>query len=340
MKSEYILITGSAGFIGAALSKHLIKQGLNVVGIDNMNSYYDVELKKARLNDICKISKDNNYFFYNKSIEDQNSIKEIFEKYQPKTVIHLAAQAGVRNSILNPSEYFQSNLVGFGNILEICRKINIKNLIYASSSSVYGGNENFPFKEVHNVNHPVSLYAATKRANELMAHSYSHLYNLPTIGLRFFTVYGPWGRPDMAPMIFAKAIFNRKPISIYNNGNMMRDFTYIDDIVESIYKCIDKPATIDKEFSNRNNNPDTSFAPFRIFNIGNGLPINLLDYIEILEESIGIEAIKEFKPMQPGDVKSTEACTKNLQNWIQYKPTTSISDGTNKFIRWYKNFYL
>ncbi len=340
MESEYILVTGSAGFIGAALSKYLINKGFKVIGMDNINNYYDIELKKARLKNIETVSlSKKNWLFESFSIENNSKLNDLFIKYKPKKVVHLAAQAGVRNSLINPSEYIQSNIVGFGNILETSRKNNVKHFVYASSSSVYGANENLPYREDHKVDHPVSLYASTKRSNELMAHTYSHLYNLPTTGLRFFTVYGPWGRPDMAPMIFAESIINNRPIPIFNNGKMIRDFTYIDDIVESIYRCINKPPINNPNFCKENTNPDSSYAPFRVFNIGNGVPIKLLDFIEILENSLGIKAIREFKPMQLGDVESTAACTIKLQNWIDYKPKTDINKGIREFVEWYREYY-
>lgn len=335
-----ILITGAAGFIGAALSQYLLKKGENVIGIDNLNDFYDVDLKVARVNLIKEDDSFSGLWTFKKaSIEDKEAIRKIFLEYKPSIVVNLAAQAGVRYSIKNPSSYISSNLLGFANILEECRRNNIENLIYASSSSVYGGNENLPYSEEHPVNHPISLYAATKKSNELMAHSYSHLYNIPSTGLRFFTVYGPWGRPDMAPMIFAKAIISQTPIKVFNYGEMMRDFTYIDDIVSSIYKCIKKRATPNLSFNPRNPDPSTSFAPHRIFNIGNSKPINLIDFITLLENNFGIEAIKEYQPIQPGDVKNTAANTTALESWIGLKKFTSIQDGISKFVSWYKYFY-
>ncbi len=341
MAFKRILVTGAAGFIGAALSKYLLKKGYKVVGIDNLNNYYDVKLKKARLKNIIddtNLSK--NWIFLTLSIENKLALEKVFKDHRPEVVVNLAAQAGVRNSISNPSDYIQSNIVGFGNILEICKEYQIQNLVFASSSSVYGANEKLPYTENHSVDHPVSLYAATKRSNELMAHAYSHIYKLPTTGLRFFTVYGPWGRPDMAPIIFTESILNKKPIKLFNNGNMVRDFTYIDDIVESIYRCCLKPATIEVDFKKKRPNPDSSFAPYKIFNIGNGVPTKLIEFIDILEHTLGIKAIKKLEPMQLGDVKSTEASTSNLQDWINYKPKTHVEDGIKKFIDWYKEFYL
>ena len=341
MDIKCILVTGSAGFIGSALSKYLLQKGYKVIGIDNINKSSDIKLKRDRLQTINEKSDlRKNWLFYNLSIENKEEINRCFEENRPSIVINLAAEAGVRNSILNPSLYLQSNITGFGNILEACKQYSIKHLIFASSSSVYGGNENLPYKEEDRVDHPVSLYAATKRSNELMAHTYSHLYNLPTTGLRFFTVYGPWGRPDMAPMIFTKSIFNKEPIKIFNNGKMMRDFTYIDDIVEAIYRCCEKPAKANPNFSRLSTRPDSSFAPYKVFNIGKGVPIKLLDYINILENTIGIKAIKEYEPMQLGDVKSTAASTSKLQEWINYVPNINISEGTKLFIDWYKKYYF
>ena len=339
--NQSILITGAGGFIGSEVAKALAKKDLLVIGIDNMNTYYDVSLKKKRLENIVKEYQLNNseFHFFEISIEDQNSLNDIFLKYKPNIVVNLAAQAGVRYSIQNPISYFNSNLIGFGNILENCRNHKVSHLVYASSSSVYGSNEKSPFQECDGVDHPVSLYAATKKANELLAHSYSHLYKIPATGLRFFTVYGPWGRPDMAPMIFTKSILKSEPIKIFNYGKMKRDFTYIDDIVDGIIKCCFKPATINSEFDRLNPDPSTSFAPHRIFNIGNCEPVELLDFINILEETIGKKAIKEFLPMQNGDVISTCADTSKLKNWIGFSSKTSLREGLIKFVRWYKDYY-
>lgn len=290
------LITGAAGFIGFHLSCKLIKEGKSVVGFDNLNNYYDSSLKEARLKYIHTLSKKygTEFKFVKGNLEDYKLLKEIFKIDNPKNVINLAAQAGVRYSIENPSAYVQSNLVGFGNILECCREFNVHHLVYASSSSVYGGNKDLPFKESHGVNHPISLYAASKRANELMAHTYSHLYSLPTTGLRFFTVYGPWGRPDMALFLFTKAILNNEPIKIFNNGDMLRDFTYIEDLIESLYRLISKPPIENNRASSFIPSAEDSWAPFKIFNIGNSKPTPLLDYIKAIEESLGIEAKKSF----------------------------------------------
>ncbi len=334
-----VIVTGAAGFIGAAISTKLLLKGDKVVGIDNLNDYYDISLKKSRINEIkLKISKDN-WKFFQVDLENYKRLDLIFDETKPDIVINLAAQAGVRYSLENPSSYIKSNLVGFGNVLELCKKYGIKNLIYASSSSVYGGNKKLPFKETDAVNHPVSLYAATKKSNELMAHSYSHLYNLPCTGLRFFTVYGPWGRPDMAPMIFTKSILEAKPINIFNFGDMSRDFTYIDDISEAIYKCTHKPATINYQFNPTKPDPSSSTAPHRIFNIGNNKSVDLLYFISLLEDNLEIKAIRNLKPIQPGDVKDTFADTHKLEEWINFCPKTPIEIGVKNFIDWYKNYY-
>ncbi len=335
-----ILVTGAAGFIGYHLCQKLLNKGEIVIGIDNLNSYYAVSLKKARLNELDKIYRDNSSWNFLKcSIENEEELKNIFNKYKPEIVVHLAAQAGVRYSLVNPNSYVNSNLVGFNNIIECSRKNNIRNMLYSSSSSVYGGNLKVPFSETDSVNHPVSLYAATKKANELVAHAYSHLYNMPCTGMRFFTVYGPWGRPDMAPMIFANSIFKKEPIKIFNHGLMKRDFTYIDDVIDCIVGLIYKPSSPDLEFSKLNPNPASSWAPHKIFNIGNSNPIDLMYFIEILEKEIGIKSIKEFHSMQKGDVESTFADTERIKSWINFSPNTNINQGIKKFISWYKNFY-
>lgn len=330
-----ILVTGAAGFIGAALCKKLLAAGKSVVGIDNLNDYYDPTLKQARIKDI----KSSDWKFLKIDISNESSIQQLFDKYTPESVVHLAAQAGVRYSIENPGAYIQSNLVGFGNILEGCRKQSIGHLVYASSSSVYGGNTNLPFRESQAVNHPVSLYAATKKANELMAHTYSHLYGLPATGLRFFTVYGPWGRPDMAPMLFANAILAGKAIRIFNHGQMRRDFTYIDDIVEGITRVLDKTCDGNPSFDKNSPDPASSWAPHRVFNIGNSNPIPLMDFIRCLEGAFGIEAIKQFEPMQAGDVEATAADTSALEAWVNFKPSTPIEEGVAKFADWYRSYY-
>ena len=338
-----ILITGAAGFIGAAIVSKLLSEGEDLIGIDNLNSYYDPSLKKKRLDNINSLISNNfnagKWNFNLISIEDKFALNEIFRLHKPKTVINLAAQAGVRYSIENPSAYIQSNLVGFANILECCRNFSIDNLIFASSSSVYGGNKNLPFDESQSVNHPVSLYAASKKSNELMAHTYSHLFGIPCTGLRFFTVYGPWGRPDMAPMIFAKSILQKKSIKVFNFGQMKRDFTYIDDIVEAIYRCCYKPANINLDFDSFKPDSATSFAPYRIFNIGNSKPVELLRFINLLEDALGIKAIKELQPIQPGDVVATAANTNLIEKWIGFKPNTSLEIGIENFAKWYIDYF-
>ena len=334
------LVTGCAGFIGYHLTMRLLNDGYNVVGIDNINDYYDVGLKNDRLKDINNNKPSNsNYNFFQIDLEDYSNLDNIFKKFNPEVVINLAAQAGVRNSIKKPLSYINSNLVGFANILEFCRKYEVGHLVYASSSSVYGGNTSLPFKELDNVDHPVSLYAATKKSNELMAHCYSHLYQIPTTGLRFFTVYGPWGRPDMALFLFTKAIINKQPIEIFNNGEMLRDFTYIDDIIESLTRVILKRPTADNSFNKESPMPSNSWAPYRIFNIGNSNPTNLMDFISCIEKELEIKAIKTYYPMQPGDIKSTYADSLLLENWINFKPGTSIENGVKKFIDWYRSYY-
>ncbi len=338
-QKNHILVTGAAGFIGAALVKRLLKEGNYVVGIDNLNSYYNVGLKRDRLDEI----RNNVYHpkakwtFLEKDISN-NDIGNIFKEYQFGIVINLAAQAGVRYSLTNPKAYVKSNLDGFVNILEACRENNISNFIYASSSSVYGDNNLFPYSEKHNVDHPISLYAATKKSNELLAHSYSHLYDIPSTGLRFFTVYGPWGRPDMAPMLFAKAILLGDKIKVFNNGENIRDFTYIEDIVDAIINCCYKPACLDKKFDSFNPNPSTSFAAHRIFNVGNSSPIKVLDFIKILEKSLNKKAKLELYPRQPGDVLKTSADISLIEDWIDYNPTTSLDKGVDLFIKWFKKY--
>ncbi|MBC8213910.1 MAG: GDP-mannose 4,6-dehydratase [Candidatus Marinimicrobia bacterium] len=318
-----ILITGAAGFIGFHLSKRLCKEGFNIVGIDNLNDYYDINLKKARLNQLTDYS---NFSFQKMDIVDLVSLTKLFENNKFEMVLHLAAQAGVRYSIENPLVYANSNLVGFTNILEACRHNQIQQLIYASSSSVYGGNTKLPFSESDNVDHPVSFYAATKKANELMAHTYSHLYNLPTTGLRFFTVYGPWGRPDMALFKFTEMMLNNETIPVFNYGNHTRSFTYIDDIIEGISRLLDKPNQKDE-------------TPYQILNIGGNKSVGLMDYIKEIEKAIGVKAKIELLPKQPGDVEDTIADTNSLEQLVEFSPQVGIGEGIPKFVEWYKNYY-
>ena len=332
-----ILVTGAAGFIGAALSIRLLQSGDRVVGVDNLNDYYDPTLKQARLRQIEAVAPSGAWRFERLALEDADALRAVFAEEHPQVVVNLAAQAGVRYSLENPAAYIQSNLVGFGNLLEGCRHYGTENLVYASSSSVYGGNRNLPFHERQPVNHPVSLYAASKKANELMAHTYSHLYGLPATGLRFFTVYGPWGRPDMAPMLFARAILAGEPIKVFNHGKMQRDFTYIDDIVEGVLRCCDKPATLIRSLI-RFSLILRRAAPHRVFNIGNSQPTELLRFIEVMEQALGREAVKDFQPMQPGDVVATAADTSALESWIGFKPSTSIVVGIRKFADWFVDF--
>lgn len=330
-----ILITGIAGFIGSNLAKKLKEKGHDVFGIDNLNDYYSVELKKDRLSKFLN----NEFKNYEINLEDYEAVKKVFEQEKPEVVINLAAQAGVRYSLENPFTYIQSNVNGFMSILEACRHNDVKNLIYASSSSVYGANTSLPFSTSDNIDHPISLYAATKKSNELMAHTYSHLFNLPTIGLRFFTVYGPWGRPDMALFKFTKNILNNEPIDVYNNGNMMRDFTYIDDIIEAISRLVERPAQPNKEWSGDNPSPDSSYAPYKVYNIGNNAPVKLMEFIEAIETRTGIEAKKNFMELQAGDVPQTYANVDDLFRDIDFKPQTNIQDGVNDFVDWYMNYY-
>ena len=334
-----VLVTGAAGFIGAALSQRLLQRGDRVVGIDNLNDYYDPNLKQARLQQIKAVAPAGAWQFERLALEDGDALMALFASEKPAVVVNLAAQAGVRYSLENPATYIQSNFVGFGHLLEGCRHHGTEHLVYASSSSVYGGNRNLPFHEQQSVNHPVSLYAASKKANELMAHTYSHLYGLPATGLRFFTVYGPWGRPDMAPMLFARSILAGEPIKVFNYGKMQRDFTYIDDIVEGVLRCCDKPATANSEFDPLQPDPATAAAPHRVLNIGNSQPTELLRFIEVMEQALGREAIKDFQPMQPGDVVATAADTTALEDWVGFKPSTSIEIGVQRFATWYQGFY-
>lgn len=342
-----VLITGTAGFIGFHLSNALLERGYEVVGLDNINDYYDVNLKYGRLeesgiskdqikyNELVHSKKNTNYRFIKLNLEDQENIYTLFEKQKFDYVVNLAAQAGVRYSLENPHAYINSNILGFTNILEASRHNSIKHLVYASSSSVYGLNKEMPFSTKDNVDHPISLYAASKKSNELMAHTYSHLFNLPTTGLRFFTVYGPWGRPDMALFLFTKAILENRPIDVYNQGNMQRDFTYIDDIVGGIIKVIGNIPSGQSEISD----PSSSVAPYKIYNIGNNAPVRLMDFIEAIENTLGIAARKNLMPIQPGDVEKTWADVSGLINDLDYKPDTDIKLGVKYFVEWYKWFY-
>lgn len=331
-----ILVTGCAGFIGMHVVQSLLSRGEAVIGIDNLNDYYDVGLKKDRLSQLVRLPK---FQFEQLDVVDESALTRFFKDHQVHRVVHLAAQAGVRYSITNPQAYGSANLVGFLNVLEASRRQEVEHLVYASSSSVYGGNRKMPFAEVDAVDHPVSLYAATKKANELMAHSYSHLYGLRTTGLRFFTVYGPWGRPDMSPVLFARAIFEGRPLDVFNHGKMLRDFTYIDDIVEGIVRVLDKPATASSDYDELKPTPATSNVPWRIFNIGNHQPVELLEYIGLMEGAIGKDAIKNFKPMQAGDVLATYADTRSLREWVGFAPSTPLSVGLSRFVQWVRDYY-
>ena len=331
-----VLITGTAGFIGNELALRLLDRGDEVIGVDNVNDYYDVSLKEARL---ARVKNYDKFTEIRKGLEDRDAIEATFKKYQPQRVVNLAAQAGVRYSLENPLAYVESNLLGFAHILEGCRHHNVEHLVYASSSSVYGANTSMPFSVHDNVDHPLSLYAASKKANELMAHTYSHLYNIPTTGLRFFTVYGPWGRPDMSPILFAKNIIAGKPIDVFNYGKHQRDFTYIDDIVEGVIRTLDHIAVPNPDWSGDSPDPSTSKAPFRIYNIGNNQTIELLRYIEIMEECLGKKAKMNMLPLQAGEVIATYANVDNLIKDVGYKPSTTIEDGMARFIEWYKDYY-
>ena len=331
-----ILITGTAGFIGSTLALRLLDRGDEIIGVDNLNDYYDVNLKKARL---ARCTEHKNFTDVRASIEDKEAMEAIFEKHKPQRVVNLAAQAGVRYSLINPHAYIDANIQGFMNILEGARHHDVEHLVYASSSSVYGANTSMPFSVHNNVDHPVSLYATSKKANELMAHTYSHLFSIPTTGLRFFTVYGPWGRPDMALFKFTKAIINGEKIDVYNNGDMRRDFTYIDDIVEGIIRIQDTIPKKNNDWQVESGSAADSSAPYKIFNIGNGNPVKLLDFIQSLEDSLGIKANKNLMPMQPGDVYQTYADVDDLFSITQYKPSMSVEKGVQNFVDWYKGFY-
>jgi UDP-glucuronate 4-epimerase len=331
-----VLVTGSAGFIGSALSLRLLERGDEVIGIDSLNDYYDVNLKKARL---ARTTPHPNFTDLRINLEDREAVADAFSTHRPDRVVNLAAQAGVRYSIENPQSYIDTNLVGFGNILEGCRHNGVEHLVYASSSSVYGANTNMPFSVHDNVDHPLSLYAASKKANELMAHTYSHLYDMPTTGLRFFTVYGPWGRPDMALFLFTRKILAGEPIDVFNYGNHRRDFTYIDDIVEGVIRTLDVIAEPNPNWSGDSPDSATSTAPYRLYNIGNNQPVELRHYIEVLEECLGKKAEQNLLPLQPGDVPDTYANVEDLVRDVDYKPETSVEDGIKRFVEWYLEYY-
>ena len=335
-KFDHVLVTWAAGFIGFQLSRRLIEDGIKVTGLDNLNPYYDVQLKKDRLD---KISSHDNFTFANLDLVDRKGLEDLFDSNDFDVVVNLAAQAGVRYSLTNPHAYVDSNLVGFVNILECCRHHKVKHLVFASSSSVYGANTDMPFSIHHNVDHPVSLYAATKKANELMAHTYSHLYGLRCTGLRFFTVYGPWGRPDMALFLFTKAISEGKPITVFNHGKMQRDFTYIDDIIEGVVRVMARLPEPNPAWRGDNPDPGTSYAPYKIYNIGNNNPVELLEFIKEIENALGREAQKEFLDLQPGDVPATYADVDDLMQDVGFKPETSIATGIRRFIEWYQEYY-
>lgn len=331
-----VLVTGSAGFIGAALTERLLARGDQVQGIDNHNNYYDPTLKEARL---ARFAEHPNYTHQRADLADAEAMNRAFRDFQPQRVANLAAQAGVRYSLKNPQAYAQSNLVGFINILEACRHNKVEHLVYASSSSVYGANRKLPFAVEDAVDHPVSLYAATKKANELMAHTYSHLYGLPTTGLRFFTVYGPWGRPDMSPILFAERIVRGEPIDVFNHGQHSRDFTYVDDIVEGVIRTLDHVAEPDLNYDATQPNPGTSSAPYRVYNIGNDQPVQLMHFIELMEQNLGRTVEKRLLPMQPGDVPDTWADVSALRRDVGYAPNTSIEEGVAKFVAWYRDYH-
>jgi len=330
------LVTGSAGFIGSALTLRLLERGDTVIGIDNHNDYYDPAIKEARL---ARHANHINYTHLCIDLADRSAIEKAFATHKPQRVVNLAAQAGVRYSIENPLTYIDSNIVGFTHILEGCRHHGVEHLVYASSSSVYGANTAMPFSIHQNVDHPLSLYAATKKANELMAHTYSHLYRLPTTGLRFFTVYGPWGRPDMALFKFTQAILAGEPIQVFNFGNHRRDFTYVDDIVEGVIRTLDRPAPVNPQWDSNFPDPGTSLAPWRVYNIGNSRPVELMDYISAIEKALGKTTVKELLPLQPGDVPDTYADVDDLVEQFHYKPATTVDDGIQRFVDWYRNYY-
>ena len=331
-----VLVTGAAGFIGMHVSQLLLARGDRVVGLDNLNDYYDPRLKHDRL---ARLAGKDGFEFVQLDVADRQGMADLFAKHKVDRVVHLAAQAGVRYSLVNPHAYIESNIVGFTNILEGCRHHGVQHLAYASSSSVYGGNTLMPFSEHHGVDHPVSLYAATKKANELMAHTYSHLFGLPTTGLRFFTVYGPWGRPDMALFLFTKAILAGQPIQVFNHGRMIRDFTYIDDIAEGVVRVLDRTAAADPDYDPALADPARSNAPYRVFNIGNHAPIPLMDFIAAIEQAVGREAVKEFLPLQDGDVPATHADVEELAQWTGFRPAMPVPEGIRRFVAWYREYY-
>jgi len=331
-----ILVTGAAGFIGSHLSIRLLERGDEVVGLDNLNDYYEVSLKEARL---ARFSDHENFRLVKMDLSDREGMEALFEAEQFDKVVNLAAQAGVRYSIENPHAYIDSNIVGFTNVIEGCRHNKVKHLVYASSSSVYGANETMPFSVHDNVDHPLSLYAASKKANELMAHTYSNLFDLPTTGLRFFTVYGPWGRPDMALFLFTKAILEGKSIDVFNHGKMRRDFTYVDDIVEGVIRVLDNTAAANPEWNGKNPDPGTSKVPWKVYNIGNSSPVELMDYIGAIEKALGMEAKKNFMPLQDGDVPATYANVEDLVRDVGYKPDTEVEEGVARFVAWYRDYY-
>ncbi|HEX7190361.1 MAG TPA: NAD-dependent epimerase [Thermoanaerobaculia bacterium] len=330
-----VVVTGAAGFIGYAVSRALLERGDRVVGIDNLNDYYDVTLKEARLRQLAPFDR---FEFVKADLADDARIREIFAS-RPSRIVHLAAQAGVRYSLVNPHAYIDSNIRGFLNILEAARAIGVEHLVYASSSSVYGANTRQPFSEHDNIDHPISLYAATKKANELMAHTYAHLFGVPSTGLRFFTVYGPWGRPDMALFRFTRGILKDEPIPIYNRGQMVRDFTYVDDVVEGVIRVLDRPASPNPAWDSNDPDPATSLAPYRVYNIGNDRPVLLLDYIAAIERALGKKAKLDLQPMQPGDVASTRADVTELERAVGFRPRTSIDEGIRRFVEWYRSYY-
>ena len=330
------LVTGCAGFIGMHCAQALLARGEQVVGIDNLNAYYEVSLKEARL---ARLLQHPGFTFERTDVADRQAMRALFERVRPTRVLHLAAQAGVRYSIDQPDDYTDSNLLGFGNILQGCRAQQVAHLVFASSSSVYGGNARLPYSERDAVDHPISYYAATKKANEVMAHSYAHPYGLPTTGLRFFTVYGPWGRPDMALFKFTRAMLANEPIDVYGQGQLVRDFTYIDDIVEGVLRVLDKPATPDPAFNPQAPHPGRGQAPYRVFNIGNNQPTVLMDYIAAIEAALGVQASKRLLPVQPGDMTATAADTRALAEWVGFAPNTAVSDGVARFVQWFKEFY-